>query len=104
MSGKDVRCFSLWRVPEDGFVCRHGFIDRGIFFGRKYFPGDDEVHRGLLVPETTSEGETYLCSDVTGGLLVSRDDVTGQGIGPLTTSPEGGLRDDTVEHRHGLQR
>ena len=30
MSGKDVRCFSLWRVPEDGFVCRHGFIDRGI--------------------------------------------------------------------------
>lgn len=32
---------------EDGFVRRHGFIDRGIFFGRKYFPGDEEVHRGL---------------------------------------------------------
>lgn len=56
------------------------------------------------MPETTSEGETYLCSDVTGGLLVSRDDVMGQGIAPLTTSLEGGLRDDTVEHRHGLQR
>ena len=51
----------------------------------------------------TSEGETYLCSDVTGGLLVSWDDVVGQGIVPLTMSPEGGLRDDTVEHRHGLQ-
>lgn len=23
------------------------------------------------MPETTSEGETYLCSDITGGLLVS---------------------------------
>lgn len=38
---------------QDGFVCSDGIIDRGIFSGGKYFPGDD-VKRGLLVPEMIS--------------------------------------------------
>lgn len=48
-----ARHFACDVPQEDGFVCSDNIIDRGIFSGRKYFPGDD-VRRGLLVPEMTS--------------------------------------------------
>lgn len=39
---------------QDGFVCSDGIMDRGIFSGGKDFPGDDDVKRGLWVPEMMS--------------------------------------------------
>lgn len=100
-----ARHFPCDASQEDGFVCSNHIIDRGIFSGRKYFPGDDNIKRSLLSKGARDDiMRVSLVSVVTSqeGIFVSRDDVTGQGIASAMTSQEGSLCDDIVEHGHGL--